>query len=121
MKKYFAEDLKKIYADERLMLILMAVNLLLAVILLIAGVMNINPDMAVVKIGYGDIGGYRDGSWTDMLTFPLLAIVFGVFHNLIALNIYHKRGAGMTKFFLVVTTALIVGAFIVLIRLSKEG
>ncbi|MBR3386199.1 hypothetical protein IKG68_01340 [Candidatus Saccharibacteria bacterium] len=121
MKKYFAEDLKKIYAGERLMLILMVVNLLLAALLLIVGIVNINPDVAVVKVGYGDIGGYRDGNWTDMLAFPILAVVFGVLHNFVALNVYHKRGAGMTKFFLVVTTALIVGAFIVLIRLSKEG
>ena len=79
------------------------------------------PSASVVKIGYGDIGGYRDGTWTEMLAFPLLAIVFGVLHNFIAIRIYKKRGAGMTKFFLVATTTLIIGAFIVLIRLLREG
>ncbi|MBQ3348204.1 hypothetical protein IJG90_01635 [Candidatus Saccharibacteria bacterium] len=113
--------MKKIYAEERLMLILMVVNFLAAVALLILGVMNLNPNVAVVKIGYGDIGGYRDGSWVDMLVFPIIAVVFGIFHNLIALNIFHKRGAGMTKFFLIVTTVLIMGAFVVLVRLSREG
>ena len=103
------------------MLILMVVNFLAAVALLILGVMNLNPNVAVVKIGYGDIGGYRDGSWVDMLVFPIIAVVFGIFHNLIALNIFHKRGAGMTKFFLIVTTVLIMGAFVVLVRLSREG
>ncbi len=119
--KNFGEDLKKIYAEEGLMLFLMVVNFLAAVALLILGVMNLNPNVAVVKIGYGDIGGYRDGSWVDMLVFPIIAVVFGIFHNLIALNIFHKRGAGMTKFFLIVTTVLIMGAFVVLVRLSREG
>ena len=75
----------------------------------------------MVKIGYGDIGGYRDGSWTDLIAFPILAIVFGVLHSLIAVKIYHRRGAGMTKFFLITSSMLILGSFIVLIRLLKEG
>lgn len=119
--KYFIADLKQIYAKERIMLILMVINLLASIALLIFGIINLSPSTAVVKIGYGDIGGYRDGSWTDMLAFPILALIFGVFHNLIALKIFRKRGAGMTKFFLITTTALIFGAFVVLVRLSKEG
>ena len=119
--KYFAEDLKKIYIEERFMLIFMLMNAMLAIILLIFSIININPDTAVVKIGYGDIGGYRDGTWVDLLAFPLLALIFGGLHNLIALRVYHKRGAGMTKFFLLTTTALILGAFVVMIRLLREG
>lgn len=103
------------------MLVLMVLNMVASLALLIFGVVNLNPNVAVVKIGYGDIGGYRDGSWIDMLAFPLLALTFGIFHNLIALKIYHKRGAGMTKFFILATSALIAGAFIVLIRLLREG
>ncbi|MBQ7852923.1 MAG: hypothetical protein IJ342_08645 [Muribaculaceae bacterium] len=119
--KHFAEDLKKIYSEERIMLVLMIVNLIASVALMVFSIVNLNPNIAIVKIGYGDIGGYRDGAWTDMIAFPLLAIVFGVFHNFIALNIFHRRGAGMTKFFLITTSVLIAGAFIVLIRLLKEG
>lgn len=119
--KYFAEDLKKIYAEERIMLALMILNTIASIALLIFGIVSLNPNVSVVKIGYGDIGGYRDGSWLDLLAFPILAIILGVFHNLIALKLYHKRGAGMAKFFILTTSALIVGAFIVLIRLSREG
>lgn len=119
--KHFAEDIKKIYAEERIMLVLMILNILGALALFIFGIVCINPNVSVVKIGYGDIGGYRDGSWMDFFVFPLLAIIFGVFHSFIALNIFHKRGAGMTKFFLLITTALIIGTFIVLIRLTSEG
>ena len=117
----FKADLKKIYQEERLMLILMIINLLASIILFVFSIVRLNPNSAVVKIGYGDIGGYRDGSWIDMLAFPLFALIFGILHNLIALKIFHKRGAGMTKFFIITTTVLIVGTFIVLIRLLKEG
>ena len=120
MKTFFA-DIKTIYRNERLMLVMMILNLLASIGLFVFGIINLNPSSAVVKVGYGDIGGYRDGSWADMLAFPLLAIIFGIFHNLIAVRIFRKRGAGMTKFFLGTTTALIIGAFIVLIRLTKEG
>lgn len=116
--KNLLEDLKKIYQNERLTLILIILNILGSIALLVTGILRLSPDSAVVKIGYGDIGGYRNGSWADMLAFPLLAIVFGVFHSIIALRIYRKRGAGMTKFFLINTTILIIGAFIVLFRLT---
>ena len=74
-----------------------------------------------VKVGYGDIGGYRDGAWADMLAFPLFAIIFGILHNLLAVRIFHKRGGGMTKFFLISTTTLILGAFLVQVRLLGEA
>ena len=99
------------------MLALMVINFLISGVLLILSVVNLNPSSAVVRVGYGDIGGYRSGSWTDMLAFPLLAIVFGVFHNFIAINIFKKRGAGMSKFFLLTTTMLIVGTAVTLLRL----
>lgn len=121
MKHFFTEDIKKIYSEERIMLVLMILNILGALALFIFSITTINPNVSVVKIGYGDIGGYRDGSWVDFFAFPLLAIIFGVFHSLIALNVFHKRGAGMAKFFLLITTALIIGTFIVLIRITNEG
>ena len=99
----------------------MIINLLLATTLFIFAVIRLNPSASVVKVGYGDIGGYRDGSWTDMFAFPLLAIIFGIFHNLLAVRIFHKRGGGMTKFFLLATTTLILGSFLVLIRLLGES
>ena len=119
--KTFKEDLIKIYQTERGILIFIILNTLLSIGLLVFSLINLNPNSTVVKIGYGDIGGYRDGGWFDMLAFPLLAIIFGFLHNLLALKIFHKRGGGMTKFFLLSTTALILGAFLVLIRLLWEG
>lgn len=119
--KTFKEDFIKIYQNERGIIILMIFNLLLAIGLLVFSILKLNPSSAVVKVGYGDIGGYRDGAWFDMIAFPLLALIFGIFHNLLATRIFHKRGGGMTKFFLLVTTCLILGTLLVLIRLLKEG
>ena len=117
----FKEDFTKIYQTERGVLVLMIFNLLLSIALVIFAVVNLNPNASVVKVGYGDIGGYRDGTWIDMLAYPLLAIIFGVFHNLLAIRIFHKRGSGMAKFFLLTTTMLILGTFLVLIRTLGEG
>ena len=119
--KDFKEDIKKIYQNERIMLILMIINFIAALVLAILSFVRLNPTSSIIKVGYGDIGGYRDGSWTDLFAFPLLAILFGIMHNLIAVRVYHKRGAGMTKFFLITTSVLIVGAFVVLVRLTQES
>lgn len=121
MKLDFKSDFIKIYQTERGILLLMIINLCLAIGLTIFSVVNLNPNSTVVKVGYGDIGGYRDGGWADLLVFPLLAIILGVLHNLLALRIFRKRGGGMAKFFLVITTALIAGSILVLARLLGEG
>lgn len=117
----FKEDFIKIYQTERGVLALMIFNLILSIILIVFSIINLNPNASVVKVGYGDIGGYRDGTWMDMLAYPLIAIILGVFHNLLTLRIFHKRGSGMAKFFLLTTTVLIFGTFLVLIRTLGEG
>ena len=119
--KDYKEDIIKIYHHERVTLTLMIINSILSLALAILSFVRINPASSVIKVGYGDIGGYRDGSWTDLIAFPLLAILFGIMHNFLAVRIFHRRGAGMAKFFIIVTTMLIIGAFIVLARLTKEG
>ncbi len=119
--KDFKTDFIKIYHNERGIIFFIIVNLILSIILLVFSITHLNPNAAIVKTGYGDIGGYRDGTWTDLLTFPLLAIVFGVLHTLLSFKIFHKRGGGMTKFFLIATTALILGTFLVLTRLLGEA
>ena len=119
--KYFGEDIKKIYQEERSVLIMMIFNSLASIALIIFGITKLSPVSPLVKIGYGDIGGYRDGSWTDLIAYPLLGLIFGVFHSLLAVMIFHKRGAGMARFFLITTATLIAGAFVVLIRVTGEG
>lgn len=119
--KTFKADLIKIYQSERGIIVFSILNFILSIALFIVSILNLNPNSAVVKIGYGDIGGYRDGTWTGLLVFPFLALLFGVFHPLLSVRIFHKRGGGMAKFFLIVTSSLILGTLLVLIRLLKEG
>ena len=119
--KNLKTDIVKIYQNERGLLILMIINFILATVLFIFSIINLNPNASVVKTGYGDIGGYRDGTWLDMLAFPVLAIVFGILHSILATRVFHKRGSGMANFFLITTTVLILGTFLVSIRLLGEG
>lgn len=119
--KDFKEDFINIYHNERGLLIIMVLNLLFSIALLIFSLVTLNPNSATTKIGYGDIGGYRDGTWASMLAFPILAVIFGFLHSLLALRIFRKRGSGMAKFFLITTTVLIAGTILTLIRLRGEG
>ena len=66
-------------------------------------------------------GGYHDGSWMEMLAFPVLALIFGILHNILVVKIYQKRGVGLAMVFGMVSIILVIGAFLVLIRLLGEG
>jgi hypothetical protein len=114
-------DFIKIWQTERGIIAMMILNLLLSIGLLVFTALSLNPEAAVVKISYSDISGYRSGAWLYFATFLILSVVFGVFHNLLSVLVYHKRGSGMTKFFLITTTFLILGAVLVLVRLLGEG
>ncbi len=114
-------DFLKIFQTERGLLALMIFNLVFSLALAVFAILNLNPTASVVKIGYGDIGGYRDGAWFDLLTYPLFALIFGILHNFLTIRIFKKRGSGMAKFFLLTTTMLIAGGFVVLIRILGEG
>ena len=74
----------------------MIILLVLGLTLFVYSLLCLQPNASVVKVGYGDIGryqggewssminagGYRDGSWMQMLAFPILALIFGVLHKL---------------------------------------
>ncbi len=119
--KSFKEDFKNIYQGERGGLILMIFNLFFSIGLFVFSATKLNPNSALIKIGYGDLGGYRDGAWGNLLVFPLLAVLFGILHNLLAVRIYHKRGGVYMKLFLTLTTFLIVGTFFLVVRLTSGG
>lgn len=119
--KSYKEDFIKIVQSERGILLLMILNFLFSLGLAIFALVRLNPNNLVTRIGYGDIGGYREGAWNSQLSFVIAAVLFGILHNILTLKIFHKRGSGMAKFFLLITTMLILGALIVLIRLLREG
>ena len=133
--KNLAENLKVISSKHKGLMGMMILLVVLAVVLLIYSALCLQPSASVVKVGYGDIGGYQggewssmansggyhDGSWVNILAFPLLAIVFGFLHNLLAVRLFEKKGEGLAKIFIVMTIGLVLATFIVLGRLTGEG
>ena len=100
----------------------MIVTLILSVFLFIYTILTLDPSGSVVKIGYDDVvRGYRNGAWTGMLVYPLAAVLFGILHNLIAVRLFERKNAGTAKVFLGMTIALMVGMFIVMLRLLGKG
>ena len=133
--KDLSENLKKIYTGEKPLLVLMAILLVTSIALLIFSIVNLKPGATVVKVGYGDIGryqggewssmansgGYYDASWTEMLAFPALALIFGLLHNLLAVKLYSKKGSGVAQVFVIYSICLALATFVVLSRLLGEG
>lgn len=131
----FKENFVEIYKKKHGLFWLMVLLMLLSVALLVFSLITLKPSSSVVKVGYGDIGryqggewtsmansgGYHDGSWVNMLAYPLLALMFGVLHNFLAIKLYEKRGEGMAKIWLMTSIGLMLGTFLVLVRLLGEG
>lgn len=110
------ESFRTIVKTQPGILAMMIILLITSIILLIVSLVQLNPAEIATSVGYGDIGGYRTGSWLEMLAFPVLAIIFGLFHNIIAVRLYKKRGADSTKAFLGISLMLVLFAGIVLLR-----
>lgn len=106
----------------------MGVVALMSVALLVFSFTALRPQNTVVIVGYGDVygeiagisGGYRRDSWVNMLAFPILAVVFGVVHNLLILRVYRRYGKDTALMVAVATMLLIVGTFVILLRLLGE-
>lgn len=133
--KELKESFGEIFRKQKGILTVMAILLVLSLALFVLSVVTLSPGASVVKVGYGDIGryqggewasmsnsgGYHDGSWMEMLAFPVLALIFGILHNILVVKIYQKRGVGLAMVFGMVSIILVIGAFLVLIRLLGEG
>ena len=115
--KNIKELIKKIYQEQRGLLALMILIFLAGLALFLTAIFALKPDVAVVKVGYGDIDGYRTGVWSNMFMFPLAAVLFGILHNFLVLKIFEKSGEGAARVFCWVSLALIFGAFVLLGRL----
>lgn len=132
--KDFVTDVKEIYGKDRSLFYMMIGTAVVAVVLLVFSIFSLSPGSPVVKVGYGDIGryqggawssmansgGYHDGAWWNMLAFPLLFLVYGFLHNVIATKLYKKKGAGVARVFIVVTIGLALTTLVVLLRLLSD-
>ncbi len=129
------ENLKKIYSGERGLFVMQILLFLSSMVLFVFSIFHLSPSSSVVKVGYGDIGryqggewssmsnsgGYHDGSWLEMLAFPIMAVIFGILHNLVTVRLYERKGAAVAKVFMIVSLFLVAGTFLVLVRLLGEA
>ena len=132
--KSIPENFKKIFESHKWLLMAQTVLLVASIALFIFSIFNIGSNATVVKTSYGDIGryqggdwssmansgGYHDDVWTERFAFPLLAVVFGILHNLLAIKIFEKKGSGMAGYFVIYSIVLVSATFIVLGRLLGE-
>lgn len=106
----------------------MVALLVASVALLIFSLIVMKPQNTVVIVGYGDVygeiaglsGGYRRDSWLNLLAFPVLALVFGLVHNVIAIRVFQRYGKEAALTFVLATLLLILGAVVVMFRLIGE-
>lgn len=117
----FKKNLLIILKEQRSLFILFALNAILGFVLLVISAFSVRSDIIAVKIGYGDIGGYRDGTWTDMLVFPLMAVLLGIIHTVISVSIFKKHGDGVAKVFSFLSLLLLLGLYVVFFKLINEG
>ncbi|MBQ3430621.1 hypothetical protein IJG20_00770 [Candidatus Saccharibacteria bacterium] len=125
---------RKIFRKDKKILILMFVLFIASGVLALHALFHFKVGGTTMYIGYSDIGefsggefsslwnsgGYRTGGWMDVAIFPILALILGVFHNLLAVQIYNRRGKGYAEAFLILSLIVVVGAFLFLLRLLGE-
>lgn len=106
----------------------MVMLFVVSVVLLIFSLTTLRPSSTVVIVGYGDVygevaglsGGYRRDGWANMLAFPVLAVLYGVVHNFIALRVYQKYGKDMAILTVFATMAMVGATVVVILRLLGE-
>ena len=127
-KLNFVSTWREITRKQKSLMMAMVGLIAMSIILLVFSLINLRPQGTVVIVGYGDVygeiaglsGGYRRDSWLNMLAFPILAIVFGLVHNLIALRVYRKYGKEVALMVVYATMLLVVGTFVTMLRLIGE-
>ena len=125
---------KKIFREDKGLLVAMLVLFGLGVLLVLHTLINFKAGGTTMYIGYSDIGGftggdplslwnsggYRTGGWAEMAVFPILGLVLGVLHNLFAIQVYERRGRGFAITMVLLSILVAVGAFVLLLRLLGE-
>lgn len=120
---------REIVREQKGLLAAMIGIMAMSLILLVIALVTLRPQTTVVITGYGDVygelagltGGYRRESWLNMLAFPILALLFGVVHNFLAVRVYQKYGRDAALVLVVVTMLLVVATMLVIFRLLGEG
>lgn len=119
---------REVARKQKPLMVAMAVLLVASAILLVFSLTTLRPQNTVVIVGYGDVygelagisGGYRRDSWMNMLAFPILALIYGLVHNVMILKIYRKYGRDVALMVAVASILLVIGTFVIIFRLLGE-
>lgn len=119
---------QEIYRKQKGLVVAMIALLALSVVIAIVLLFVLHPKNSVVIVGYGDVygeiagltGGYRRDSWLNLLAFPLLAVVLGVVHNVIAIRVYRKYGKETALMTVFASMLLLLGIIVIVFRLIGE-
>lgn len=119
---------REICHRQKGLMTLMIVMMVMAALLFVFSLSTLRPHNTVVIVGYGDVygeiagitGGYRRNSWLNMLAFPILALIYGILHNLLVVRVYRRYGRDVAVIVVVVTMLLILVTALVLMRLIGE-
>jgi len=126
--------LKKIFREEKGLLVMMLILLVMGVELVLHTLFHFKAGGTTMYIGYSDIGefaggdplslwssgGYRTGGWAEMAVFPILGVILGVLHNLFAVQAFKRQGKGFAMAVVVISMMIAAGAFVLLMRLLGE-
>ena len=83
--KELAEDFKAIAKKDRGLFWWMAAQFALSVWLFLLPIINLNPHRPKVWARYSDINnGYAQSDWWYLISFSVIAVVFGIGHNLLS-------------------------------------
>lgn len=119
---------QEICRKQKTLLVAMIVLAVASLILFGLSLTALRPHNNVVIVGYGDVygeiagisGGYRRSSWMVMSAFPILALIYGVLHNLLVLRVYRKYGRDTAMVLAVMSILLVMATLLVLFRLIGE-
>lgn len=119
---------REVARKQKPLMIAMIILAVASAILLVFSLTTLRPQNTVVIVGYGDVygeisgisGGYRRDSWMNMLAFPVLALIYGLVHNVMILKVYRKYGRDAAMMIAVASILLVVGTFVVIFRLLGE-
>lgn len=126
--------LKRIFREEKGLLGVMMLLFLLGMSLGIYTLVNFKGSGTTMYIGYSDIGtfdgadwlslwnsgGYRTGGWAEMSVFPIFGFLFGVLNNILAIQVFQRRGKGYAQLVVALSIIMTVSSFIVLLRLLNK-
>jgi len=116
--KEIVANFKKIYAHDRWLIVAMAFLFLTSFVLMVLTFFALRPNSVMIRTGYADVGGYRDGQWQYLLTFMILGFITGVIHNILATKVYGKKGSGAAALFIFISIGLVCLAGLYLFKIA---